>query len=139
MQHPLVPIYNRKKEQQQRQDFSLQEKEGNIENAETPEIQYENLGNQFSEVDDEFHDSRGAMDIGSEDDVIEPDDTDVLSVHRISCMPISTKLDREELRIVRNNFAEECDPRDTSMVSEYAEEIFRCERELEVMITSNVS
>jgi G2/mitotic-specific cyclin 1/2 len=99
----------------------------------TPEKEYESLEDQFAEVDDEFHDSRSTMDIDSEDeDDTEPDDTEILSISRTSCIPTSTKLDREELRIVRNNFAEEYDPWDTSMVPEYAEDIFRYMRELEV-------
>jgi len=75
------------------------------------------------------------MDIDSEDDdATEPEDgTEIVSsISRTSCIPTSTKLDREELRIVRNNFAEEYDPWDTSMVPEYADDIFRYMRELEV-------
>ena len=74
------------------------------------------------------------MDIDSDDDpTTEPDDdTDVEVSQKHVCIPHTTKRDREELRIVRNNFAEEYDPWDTSMVPEYAEDIFRYMRELEV-------
>jgi hypothetical protein len=68
------------------------------------------------------------------DDEYDDDDTDTditMSSNRI-CVPTMTRHDREELRIVRNNFAEEHDPWDTSMVPEYAEDIFRYMRELEV-------
>lgn len=75
------------------------------------------------------------MDIDSEGDddgaTTEPEDTtDFLSTNL--CVPTTTRQDREELRIVRNNFAEEYDPWDISMVPEYADDIFRYLRELEV-------
>jgi hypothetical protein len=77
------------------------------------------------------------MDIDSDDDATTEQedyetDTDVLTPSKQTCMPSTTRLDREELRIVRNNFAEEYDPWDTSMVPEYATDIFRYMRELEV-------
>ena len=94
----------------------------------------ESLEDQFTEVDEEYHESRSTMDIDSDDDATtEPDDdTDVEVSSKHVCVPHTTKRDREELRIVRNNFAEEYDPWDTSMVPEYAEDIFRYMRELEV-------
>lgn len=79
------------------------------------------------------------MDIDSDDDQTEPEDDDTTETDMSSkrlCIPSTTKKDREELRIVRNNFAEEYDPWDTSMVPEYAEDIFRYMRELEVPIPS---
>lgn len=102
----------------------------------TPEKPHISLEDQFTQVDDEFHDSRSTMDIDSDDSATEPDEEDDttetdLSSRRL-CIPSTTKRDREELRIVRNNFAEEYDPWDTSMVPEYAEDIFRYMRELEV-------
>ena len=104
----------------------------------SPEKRVESLEEQFSEVEDEFHDSRSSMDIDSDDGATEPEDTDtettISSKHH--CIPSTTRHDREELRIVRNNFAEEYDPWDTSMVPEYAEEIFRYMRELEVFSSS---
>lgn len=77
------------------------------------------------------------MDIDSDDDpTTEAEDdnseSEQTSLSNRLCIPSTTKLDREELRIVRNNFAEEYDPWDTSMVPEYAEDIFRYMRELEV-------
>jgi hypothetical protein len=77
------------------------------------------------------------MDIDSDDDpTTEAEDdnseSEQTSLSNRLCVPSTTKLDREELRIVRNNFAEEYDPWDTSMVPEYAEDIFRYMRELEV-------
>jgi len=74
------------------------------------------------------------MDIDSDDPTTEPDDTDAdatLNSKKI-CIPTTTRQDREELRVVRNNFAEEFDPWDISMVPEYADDIFRYMRELEV-------
>ena len=101
----------------------------------TPEKAHVSLEDQFTEVDDEFHDSRSTMDIDSDDSETELEDdtteTDISS--KRLCIPSTTKKDREELRIVRNNFAEEYDPWDTSMVPEYAEDIFRYMRELEVL------
>ena len=100
----------------------------------TPEKPSDSLENQFAQVDEEFHESRSTMDIDSDDPTTEPDDTDTestLNSTRI-CVPSTTRHDREELRIVRNNFAEEYDPWDTSMVPDYAEDIFRYMRELEV-------
>ena len=99
----------------------------------TPE-KPDSLEDQFSEVDEEFHESRSTMDIDSDDPTTEPDDTDTessINSKRI-CVPSTTRHDREELRVVRNNFAEEYDPWDTSMVPDYAEDIFRYMRELEV-------
>jgi G2/mitotic-specific cyclin 2 len=77
------------------------------------------------------------MDIDSDDDPsTEPeDDTDVEVSAKLICIPHTTRRDREEMRIVRNNFAEEYDPWDTSMVPEYAEDIFRYMRELEVSLS----
>ena len=100
----------------------------------TPEKPVESLEDQFTEVDEVFHESRSTMDIDSDDPTTEADDTDTetLSLSKSTCMPSTTRHDREELRIVRNNFAEEYDPWDTSMVPEYAEDIFRYMRELEV-------
>ena len=74
------------------------------------------------------------MDIDSDDDPsTEPeDDTDVEVSAKHICIPHTSKRDKEEMRIVRNNFAEEYDPWDISMVPEYAEDIFRYMRELEV-------
>jgi len=75
------------------------------------------------------------MDIDSDDPTTEDDDdtdTEVLEMSKQTCIPSTTRHDREELRIVRNNFAEEYDPWDTSMVHEYADSIFRYMRELEV-------
>jgi hypothetical protein len=100
----------------------------------TPEKLSDSLEDQFTEVDEEFHESRSTMDIDSDDPTTEPDDTDTestISSKRI-CIPSTTRHDREELRVVRNNFAEEYDPWDTSMVPDYAEDIFRYMRELEV-------
>ena len=100
----------------------------------TPGKPSDNLQDQFTEVDEEFHESRSTMDIDSDDPTTEPDDTDTettIDSKRI-CVPSTTRHDREELRIVRNNFAEEYDPWDTSMVPDYAEDIFRYMRELEV-------
>lgn len=105
----------------------------------TPEKPHISLETQFTEVDDEYHDSRTTMDIDSDDDQTEPEDDDTTETDMSSkrlCIPSTTKKDREELRIVRNNFAEEYDPWDTSMVPEYAEDIFRYMRELEVPIPS---
>lgn len=101
----------------------------------------ESLEDQFTEVDEEYHESRSTMDIDSDDDATtEPDDdTDVEVSSKHVCVPHTTKRDREELRIVRNNFAEEYDPWDTSMVPEYAEDIFRYMRELEVLSPNAVS
>ena len=101
----------------------------------------ESLEDQFTEVDEEYHESRSTMDIDSDDDpTTEPDDdTDVEVSSKHVCVPHTTKRDREELRIVRNNFAEEYDPWDTSMVPEYAEDIFRYMRELEVLSPNAVS
>lgn len=101
----------------------------------TPEKPVESLEDQFTEVDEVFHESRSTMDIDSDDPTTEADDTDTetLSLSKSTCMPSTTRHDREELRIVRNNFAEEYDPWDTSMVPEYGEEIFRYMRELEVL------
>jgi len=101
----------------------------------------ESLEDQFTEVDEEYHESRSTMDIDSDDDATtEPDDdTDVEVSSKHVCVPHTTKRDREELRIVRNNFAEEYDPWDTSMVPEYAEDIFRYMRELEVLSPNSVS
>jgi len=73
------------------------------------------------------------MDIDSDDPSTEPDE-DITASSRRACVPYSTRHDREDLRIVRNNFAEEYDPWDTSMVPEYSEDIFRYMRELEVHI-----
>jgi G2/mitotic-specific cyclin 2 len=137
---PLVPIHHHQPQQDvyPPHHHPIDEDDDLDDDAEvividTPEKPYESLEDQFAEVDDEFHDSRSTMDIDSEDDdETEPDDTEILSISRTSCIPTSTKLDREELRIVRNNFAEEYDPWDTSMVPEYAEDIFRYMRELEV-------
>ena len=98
--------------------------------VDTPANPFESLEDQFTEVDDEYHESRSTMDIDSDDPTTEADDTDTEA--KSTCMPSTTRHDREELRIVRNNFAEEYDPCDTSMVPEYAEEIFRYMRELEV-------
>jgi len=126
---PLVPVHHHPQQQQQH----VYPTRHPIDDDDTPEKHYESLEDQFAEVDDEFHDSRSTMDIDSEDDAdTEPDDSELLSISRTSCIPTSTKMDREELRIVRNNFAEEYDPWDTSMVPEYAEDIFRYMRELEV-------
>jgi G2/mitotic-specific cyclin 2 len=75
------------------------------------------------------------MDIDSdeEDRTTEAEESDTEStLHKGPCVPVTTSRDREELRVVRNNFAEEYDPWDTSMVPEYAEDIFRYMRELEV-------
>ena len=74
------------------------------------------------------------MDIDSDDTTTEADDTDTeaLPLSKSVCYPSTTRHDRRELRIVRNNFAEEYDPWDTSMVPEYAEDIFKYMRELEV-------
>ena len=101
----------------------------------TPEKPFESLEDQFTEVDDEYHESRSTMDIDSDDPTTEADDTDteLHSISKSTCIPTTTRHDREELRIVRNNFAEEYDPWDTSMVPEYADEIFRYIRELEVL------
>jgi hypothetical protein len=96
----------------------------------TPE-KVEPLESQFTEVDEEYHDSKSNMDIDSDDPTTEPD-TDTEISERNGCVPFTTRQDREELRVVRNNFAEEYDPWDTSMVPEYAEDIFRYMRELEV-------
>jgi hypothetical protein len=122
------------------QQQSLSNSLEDIEDAEvividTPEKPVESLEDQFTAVDDdEFHESRSAMDIDSDDPTTEAEDTDteVVSLSKPICMPSTTRHDREELRIVRNNFAEEYDPWDTSMVPEYAEDIFRYMRELEV-------
>jgi hypothetical protein len=104
--------------------------------VDTPERPVESLEDQFTQVEDEFQESKSTMDIDSDDDPTTEaeDDTDseqTTSSKRL-CIPSTTKLDREELRVVRNNFAEEYDPWDTSMVPEYAEDIFRYMRELEV-------
>jgi hypothetical protein len=107
----------------------------------TPEKSTESLEAQFTEVDDEFQELRSSMDIDSDvdDPTTEPDDddddtdTDTTASSKRICIPSTTRHDREELRIVRNNFAEEHDPWDTSMVPEYAEDIFRYMRELEVL------
>lgn len=100
--------------------------------VDTPEKSTQTLEDQFSEVeDDEFHDTRSTMDIDSDDPTTEPDD-DITMPSKRACIPSTTRQDREELRIVRNNFAEEYDPWDTSMASEYADDIFRYMRELEV-------
>ena len=107
----------------------------------TPEKPSDSLEDQFTQVDEEFHESRSTMDIDSDDPTTEPDDTDTestLNSERI-CVPSTTRHDREELRIVRNNFAEEYDPWDTSMVPDYAEDIFRYMRELEVPLPSKSS
>jgi hypothetical protein len=93
----------------------------------------ERLEDQFTQVEDEFHESRSTMDIDSDEErstEAEESDSDT-TVSRL-CIPITTSRDREQLRVVRNNFAEEYDPWDTSMVPEYAEDIFRYMRELEV-------
>jgi len=142
---PLAPIHNPQQHHQHHlyqraPSHPIDEAEEDIEDAEvivvdTPGRPYESLEEQFTEVDDEFHDSRSTMDIDSEDDdATEPEDgTEIVSsISRTSCIPTSTKLDREELRIVRNNFAEEYDPWDTTTVPEYADDIFRYMRELEV-------
>ena len=104
----------------------------------SPEKRVESLEEQFTEVEDEFHDSRSSMDIDSDDPTTEPEDTDTETTisSKYLCFPSTTRLDREELRDVRNNFAEEYDPWDTSMVPEYAEDIFRYMRELEVCPSS---
>jgi G2/mitotic-specific cyclin 1/2 len=113
---------------------TLDDEDADIIVIDTPEKPGESLEEQFTEVDEEYHESRSTMDIDSDDDeTTEPDDdTDVEVSSKHACIPHTTKRDREELRIVRNNFAEEYDPWDTSMVPEYAEDIFRYMRELEV-------
>jgi G2/mitotic-specific cyclin 2 len=104
--------------------------------VDTPEKPIESLEDQFTQVEDEFHESKSTMDIDSDDDpTTEPEDdsdSEQTTSSKRLCVPSTTKLDREELRVVRNNFAEEYDPWDTSMVPEYAEDIFRYMRELEV-------
>jgi len=100
--------------------------------VDTPE-KTERLEDQFTQVEDEFYESRSTMDIDSDEEhstEAEESDSDT-TVSRL-CIPITTSRDREQLRVVRNNFAEEYDPWDTSMVPEYAEDIFRYMRELEV-------
>jgi hypothetical protein len=94
------------------------------------------LENEFSpvEVEEEYFESKSTLhEIDSDGPSTDPDsDVEMWSVSRTSFVPSTTRQDREELRIVRNNFAEEYDPWDTSMVPEYAEDIFRYMRELEV-------
>lgn len=117
----------------------------NVQDAEvividTPEKPTEILETPLTEDEDEFQELRSSMDIDSDidDPTTEPDDddddtdTDTTMSSRRICIPTTTRRDREELRIVRNNFAEEHDPWDTSMVPEYADDIFRYMRELEV-------
>jgi len=94
---------------------------------------------QFTEVEveeDYFYESKSTIHDIDSDDLSTDEDSDVemLSVSRTSCIPSTTRQDREELRIIRNNFAEEYDPWDTSMVPEYADDVFRYLRELEVFL-----
>lgn len=99
-----------------------------------PQTTHQSLETQFTEVEDEYYESKSVMDIDSDDPTTEPDDTDTdatLNSKKV-CIPTTTRQDREELRVVRNNFAEEFDPWDISMVPEYADDIFRYMRELEV-------
>jgi hypothetical protein len=94
-----------------------------------PESQFEQVENE-----DYFHESKSTIHIDSDDGSTDEDsDVEMMSVSRSSYLPVITRQDREELRIVRNNFAEEYDPWDTSMVPEYADDVFRYLRELEVI------
>jgi G2/mitotic-specific cyclin 3/4 len=86
-------------------------------------------------IEDEFHEARSMMDIDSDIDTSDSDSDNPPGRGRSLCVPTTTRLDREELRIVRNNFAEEYDPWDTSMVPEYADTIFEYMRRLEYKMT----
>jgi hypothetical protein len=104
--------------------------------VDTPEKK-ERLEDQFTQVEQEFHESTSTMDIDSDEDrttEAEESDSDTTLSSKL-CIPFTTSRDRQQLRVVRNNFAEEYDPWDTSMVPEYAEDIFRYMRELEVSLS----